>query len=224
MKYSCIIPYYREGSAIYDVIRAVLKMKHVDDVVLVDDGSQDEVAQMIRSHFPQVRLITYKENKGKSYAVSQGLATARNKYIFLLDADLQGVSHKEFDSALAFFTKEKPDMLVFRIYTPHTDFEAVFNKYLLFSGTRILKRSDLQKILKTKAYGYQLETAINQYFMTSKKVYWMQSSAVNPNKIQKLGFLKGFIANVKMELSIIAYAGFANHLRQLLFTAWKQAK
>ncbi len=63
------------------------------DVVLVDDGSSDDTADIINAYItdrddPQMRLLRYTPNRGKGYAVKTGVAAARGELILMSDADL----------------------------------------------------------------------------------------------------------------------------------------
>ena len=52
-----------------------------------------------------------------------------------------------------------------------------------FTGERILRKSDLEKVLGEEVRGWQLEAAINNYMLEhNKKVYWMPQSATNTQK------------------------------------------
>ena len=41
MRISCIIPAFNEGSTITNVIKNVKKVKVIDEIIVVDDGSTD---------------------------------------------------------------------------------------------------------------------------------------------------------------------------------------
>jgi glycosyltransferase involved in cell wall biosynthesis len=60
----------------------------VAEVIVVNDGSNDETADIVRS-FPSVQLISLPERSGKSRAFAAGVRAARHDYIMHLDADLQ---------------------------------------------------------------------------------------------------------------------------------------
>lgn len=62
--------------------------------ILVDNDSQDGTANAIRKHFPQVRLIVNKQNRGFAAAVNQGLRLA------LKDKDMEFVLQLNNDTFL----------------------------------------------------------------------------------------------------------------------------
>jgi len=57
------------------------------DVWLVDNSSQDESVAMVRSLFPQVRVIANRSNVGFSRANNLALAQCRSEYVLLLNPD-----------------------------------------------------------------------------------------------------------------------------------------
>ncbi len=86
--FSVIIPYYKKRKYIERCIDAVLAQTYQDfEIILVDDGSQDDVAQLIEEkYFEKVQLIQ-QENQGVSAARNTGIAAATHDYIAFLDAD-----------------------------------------------------------------------------------------------------------------------------------------
>ena len=95
--------------------------------------------------------------------------------------------------------------------------------HTIFSGERILKKTDLLVVFRNKPRGYQLEIAINKYMMDNKKeVRWIPSSAVNIFKNKKVGFIHGEIKDLLMHWTMIQYAGFLNYIHQILFFCRKK--
>ena len=89
---SIIIPCYNEEEAIKDNIlnRVVpyLKYKNIKyELILVNDGSTDKTLDEIMS-IPNVNVVSYTPNRGKGYAIKQGLIEAKGDYILFMDADL----------------------------------------------------------------------------------------------------------------------------------------
>ncbi|MDY5969007.1 MAG: glycosyltransferase [Bacteroidales bacterium] len=57
------------------------------EVWVVDNGSVDGSAEMVRQQFPQVRLIVNKDNPGFAKANNQALKKAKGDYLLLLNPD-----------------------------------------------------------------------------------------------------------------------------------------
>ena len=59
------------------------------EVVVVDNASSDGSVAMVRSEFPEVRLLANEENRGFSAANNQGIAVASGRYLLLLNPDTE---------------------------------------------------------------------------------------------------------------------------------------
>jgi GT2 family glycosyltransferase len=57
------------------------------EVIVVDNASSDESAEMVKIEFPDVVLITNTENRGFAAANNQGMQLAVGRYILLLNPD-----------------------------------------------------------------------------------------------------------------------------------------
>jgi len=90
-----ITPMYNEAGSIQANIRRILDVMSGLGVsweyILVDDGSTDaslEEAKALIGRHTQCRLIHYPVNRGRGYALRQGFAAARGKYIITTESDL----------------------------------------------------------------------------------------------------------------------------------------
>lgn len=97
MKLSVVVPVYNERENIrplYEAIqKAILPLKINWELILVDDGSQDEglkVIEEITKKDPRhTSAIILRRNFGQTAAIAAGIDHARGDVIVLLDADLQ---------------------------------------------------------------------------------------------------------------------------------------
>jgi cellulose synthase/poly-beta-1,6-N-acetylglucosamine synthase-like glycosyltransferase/peptidoglycan/xylan/chitin deacetylase (PgdA/CDA1 family)/spore germination protein YaaH len=85
-----IVPAYNEEKVICKTVASVLAGPQKDlEVLVVDDGSKDRTAQVVREQFardPRVRVFV-KENGGKATAANFGLAQTRADVVVCIDAD-----------------------------------------------------------------------------------------------------------------------------------------
>ena len=93
--YSIIIPAYNEGQRIGATLDKVLA--HIAaagwkaEVLVVDDGSTDSTAELVRRYSrerPAVRLLQNPGNRGKGYSVRHGMRQASGELLLFTDADL----------------------------------------------------------------------------------------------------------------------------------------
>ncbi|MFC0344182.1 glycosyltransferase family 2 protein [Epilithonimonas hispanica] len=86
--FSIVIPYYKKRKYIERCIDSVLEQTFSDyEIILIDDGSQDDIEELINGKYAgKVTLIT-QNNQGVSVARNTGIANAKYDYIAFLDAD-----------------------------------------------------------------------------------------------------------------------------------------
>jgi GT2 family glycosyltransferase len=59
------------------------------EVIIVDNNSSDNSAEFIKKNYPQFILIENKENLGFARAINQGIEVSSEKYIFVLNNDIE---------------------------------------------------------------------------------------------------------------------------------------
>lgn len=91
-------------------LRSILAQTRLpDELIVVDDGSTDATADLVRRVFPQVRYF-YQKNKGVSAARNLGMRRATGQWLALLDSDDEWFPEK-LARQLAELDKH-PDLLV----------------------------------------------------------------------------------------------------------------
>lgn len=84
---SVIIPTFNRADTLPAAIRSVLaQTQAADEVIVVDDGSEDETSELLESYGPPVTIIR-QANRGLASARNAGLARATGRWVGLLDSD-----------------------------------------------------------------------------------------------------------------------------------------
>ena len=85
---SVIVPSYNCGRFIAEALDSILgQTLQVEQIVVVDDGSKDDTAQVVARYTdPRIQYI-HQKNAGVAAARNTGLNAARGEYITFLDAD-----------------------------------------------------------------------------------------------------------------------------------------
>jgi len=93
--YSIIIPAYNEsarlGATLERVLAYVRGQPWNAEVIVVNDGSRDNTADIVRTFAekdPTLRLVENPGNHGKGYSVRNGVLNSRGRLILFSDADL----------------------------------------------------------------------------------------------------------------------------------------
>jgi len=95
---SFLIPAYNEAARLGATLGQVLAYLHAQpypsELIVVDDGSTDSTVAVAEEYFAShagrvaTRVLSYTPNRGKGYAVRQGLLAARGAIALFSDADL----------------------------------------------------------------------------------------------------------------------------------------
>ena len=93
--YSIVIPAYNESARLGATLEKVLAFVHSQrwdaEVIVVNDGSRDDTAEIVRTFAAKdaaLRLVENPGNRGKGYSVRNGMLNARGQIVIFSDADL----------------------------------------------------------------------------------------------------------------------------------------
>lgn len=101
VKISVVVPLFNEEESLVELYeqlsKAVCSLEKPIEFLFVDDGSTDgsmQVLTELHKQDPQVRVVQFRRNYGKSAALGLGFKEARGELIVTLDADLQDAPHE----------------------------------------------------------------------------------------------------------------------------------
>mgnify|MGYP000894220748 CR=1 FL=1 len=107
---AAIVAAYNEAGNIHRVLESLTKYGGFDEVIVVDDGSDDGTAA-VASLFP-VRLIRHGENRGKGQAMATGAAATDADILFFCDADMYGIDDRMLEGILAAVKEGESEMVI----------------------------------------------------------------------------------------------------------------
>ncbi len=89
MKLSVIVPVFNEEATVRQVLEKLVKVKEVDEIIVVNDGSTDNSrAEITKVKNKKIQVLD-KDNGGKGSAVRLGLKEVTGDYTLIQDADLE---------------------------------------------------------------------------------------------------------------------------------------
>lgn len=95
MFFSIIIPVYNEEKRIPKKIGEIFSFfnaikEHKIEIIFVNDGSRDATTEVLKKYQLeyQFAVVSYEQNRGKGYAVRQGVMQANGDYLIFFDIDL----------------------------------------------------------------------------------------------------------------------------------------
>ncbi|MCX7695623.1 MAG: glycosyltransferase family 2 protein [Caloramator sp.] len=203
MSIDCIIPAYNEEKTVGEVIDVVKKVDCIRNIIVVNDGSNDNTSLVANSK--GVKVIDNVKNMGKGAAIKIGLENTDADIILLLDADLIGLTPSHIFGLLNPVLNNEADMSVgiFSSGRLATDLAQFVAPNL--SGQRALKRYVLDTMNNMDITKYGVEVALTKHVQRMKyKVKNVEmKDMTHIMKEEKLGFIKGFKARLKMYYDIL---------------------
>ena len=115
---SIVIAAYNEEQRIGE---SLLKVRNYLDgqdleyeIIVVDDGSMDNTKQVVEDYVPEItnlKIISYPKNKGKGYALKQGVLASKGELVLASDADLS-TPIEELSSLLPLISNHEYDVVI----------------------------------------------------------------------------------------------------------------
>lgn len=203
MTAAVIIPAKDEEPRIAAVLEAVLDARLPREIIVVNDGSTDGTAGVVR-RFPRVTLVDLPKNVGKGGAMMAGVKSTEAAVIAFVDADLSGLKAEHVDSILQPILNGTCDMCigVFRGGKFWSDTAQRISPYI--SGQRAMRRRLFESTPFISDSRLGVEVALNTHAKRQRaRIHRVLLHGVsNTFKENKMGIMKGAAARAKMYTEI----------------------
>ena len=104
----CIVT-YKVRDLLRDCLNSLAEATRLDyEVIVVDNGSQDGVVEMLRSEYPSVEVVENDQNLGFTRPMNQAMRLSRGKYLILLNPDT--LVQPEALDTLVTFMQDHPEV------------------------------------------------------------------------------------------------------------------
>ena len=163
---------------------------------------------MILQECPDILVVSYAPNQGKTYALSRGIDTATGDYVMTLDADLAGVTAADIQALADPVLRGEADVSISLRRNSLWPYRRIGLDFV--SGERVIPASLVRGATQTMARltRWGAEPFINNLIiregLTVAVVDW--PAVFNVRKYQKIGWWRGVLAEIDM---------VADHLRTL---------
>ena len=214
---SCIIPAHNEAERIGKVLEVVTAHPSIAEVIVIDDGSTDATSAVAK-RFPSVRLITLDTNRGKSFALYEGIGRATGDFLMFIDADLIGLASEDLTALIGPVESGRAEVsLSLRKNTPFP-WRVIGLDYL--SGERVFPKrflsESMQALKKVRGFGFEvfLNRLILRRHLSVAVVRW--EGVQSPYKYAKYGLIAGLKADICMMRDIFSVISPFEALTQIV--------
>ncbi|MFB6181558.1 MAG: glycosyltransferase family 2 protein [Candidatus Magasanikbacteria bacterium] len=200
---SVIIPAYNEENNIRQTIREAKKHELIKEVIVVDDGSEDNTSKEAEKEAN--RVIKLPQNEGKATALDYGVANAKNEIVCFLDADLKNINQESLSDLINPVYKDNYDMFVGICGRDKNRLSRLLVFLPVLGGQRTLKKSLWNDIPPVYKKDFQIEIALNYFTkVTGRKMgVTVLKKLDHIPKEKKYGVISGFFSRVQMIADII---------------------
>jgi len=224
-KATAIICVYNEQDTVKDVIITTSLEEHIDEIIVVNDGSSDNSKTIIDSLKSRYNLtvIHFDQNLGKGHAMTVGVENASHEIVVFIDADQTNIVPNYTTKLIMALVNKECDMAVG--YTTVDFFKMEINIMKILAGERALFKSDIMPILdKLKESRFGVETLLYFYYISlGKSVKFTKLSGLSHrNKYKKASFKDATNNYIGEGWEIVSVA--LNHYDLIMAAARKKIK
>jgi len=167
---SLIIPAYKQEKTIVENIihiqKALAAIRYDHEIIVVVDGKVDKTVEKLKkAQLSKVKIVWYKENQGKSFAIRVGMHEAKGDYVMFMDSGMD-IDPNGISMLLEHMEWYKADIIVGSKRHPASQVEYSLQRKILSlgyyyfvkllfgvnvkdtqAGIKIFKKSVIEKVL-----------------------------------------------------------------------------
>lgn len=213
VKITAVIPAFNEEPRIGRVLDIISTFPLFTQIILVNDGSSDQtiaVMKELSKSDKRVQIVDLKKNKGKTWAVVEGMKKCKGELVCLIDADLTGLKHEYLYKMVYYLLNGEFDMTILdregERVSPIGWAQSWVNRFN--GGERAFWIKDWKKINFKKGSLYGIEQEMNLYYVkNSKKVRTIWCPGLyGALQMRKKGFVKGLAVYRKMFIELYKHS------------------
>lgn len=140
MKLSIVIPAYNEERTIAALLDRVLALDLAPiekEIIVVNDGSKDGTADVLKKYADRVIFEVHEKNRGKGAGVRTGFAKATGEYVVVQDADLE-YNPEDFRSMISFAQNNNAPVVFGSRWLPHPEGGQRRGSFRYYLGGQVL--------------------------------------------------------------------------------------
>ena len=183
MKISIVVPLYNEERTIINILSKIQsEIKKLDEfnfeVIVVNDGSNDNSKKLLEENSNLYNnLISFDKNRGKGFAIKEGVKKISGEIILIQDADLEYLPHnyknllepfKQYEAQVVYGSRFKSTeasrvlffwhMIANKIITFCSNIFSNLNLTDVETGYKVFRSDIIKKIdLKENSFAFEIE-------------------------------------------------------------------
>ena len=194
---TAIVCAYNEAQTLGAILESLSETPEVSEIIVVNDGSSDGTYKVINkfSVDKKIRAIEFSENRGKGYAMAEGIAHAIGSILIFVDSDLLNFKPEYISQLVRPLIEGKADMVIGDPTISHLEHR--LDPLKVLSGERAVFKQDILSLIDPmRKSRFGVETLINLYYRAERKrvlciPLW---GVIHPMKIEKKYPLKKIVS------------------------------
>lgn len=163
---SGIVPVYNNEKTITRVIKTLLSCQDIDEIIVIDDCSEDNSVQKIKAFGSKIKTVFNNRNLGKGGAVVKGIKITKGNTILMCDADLSKIKKHHITNLINEYKCGRYNMVI----AARESDKGLGAFMAIISGERIFEKKLIKPYLKfITESGNGIEQIIN-FAHRNKKV------------------------------------------------------